>query len=85
MPTVRLDKAAEGSFWYFTCSCTCAEPVVTESGSAQEMAKQPPKTRASASVYGLGYAVSKDDLHLPKSKLPTVRLILKALKYLAAK
>ena len=47
------------------------------------MAQQPPKTRAAASVYGLGPAVSKDDLHLPKSKLPTVRLILRALKYLA--
>jgi hypothetical protein len=34
-------------------------------------------------VYGLGPAVCKDDLHLPKSKLPTVRLVLRAVKYLA--
>ena len=56
---------------------------MTESGSPQEMAQQPPKTRAAASVYGQGPAVSKVGLHLPKSKLQTVRLVLRALKYLA--
>ena len=33
-------------------------------------------------MYGLGPAVSIDDVHLPKSKLPTVRMVLRALKYL---
>ena len=40
-------------------------------------------TGASASVYGRGPSLSRDDLHLPKSKLPTVWVILRALKYLA--
>ena len=40
------------------------------------------KTRASSLLYGLGPAATKDDLVLPTSKLPTLRMIIRALKYL---
>ena len=42
------------------------------------------KTRASSELYGLGPAVSADDLHLPRTKLPTLRMILRAMKYLSS-
>ena len=42
------------------------------------------KTRASSTLYGIGPAVFEDDLHLIRIKLPTLRMILRAMKHLSS-
>ena len=54
-----------------------------ESGSPQDLAKQPCMVHPRLEHLPLGPVVSKDDLHLPKFKLPTLKVVLRVLMYLA--
>ena len=64
----------------FDCEMSCGAVVWLFNKRYLLMA--PVKTQSSTSIYGLGAGVTQDDLHLPTNRLPTTRMVLRALKFL---